>query len=131
MMPMHIDSTSCISFAKNPVITDKSKHIDIVHHFLRERVERGDISISYVSSNANTADVLTKHLKQPALFLKHRNGLGIRDARSPLVSALPAAVSPKSCLRQGAVSGSRAVKKLSWADSSGHALQSEFLYNLD
>jgi hypothetical protein len=53
---------SSISDTKNPVHHDKSKHIAMWHHFLREKVEDGSINLSHVSSASNIADLLTKSL---------------------------------------------------------------------
>ena len=40
---IHEDNLSAIHLACNPAPTPNSKHIDIRHHFIRERVERGGV----------------------------------------------------------------------------------------
>jgi hypothetical protein len=42
------DSTSAISFAKNPVLHSRTKHIEVRYHFLRENVEKGSIDLIHV-----------------------------------------------------------------------------------
>ena len=55
-----------ILLAKNPVTTPNSKHIDIRHHFIRERVANGKFKVVYVSSEEQHADFVTKSLHQGA-----------------------------------------------------------------
>ena len=59
------DNQGSLEFAKNPHINHRSKHIDIHHHFVRERLEAGDFSIVYIPTADNLADILTKHLPKP------------------------------------------------------------------
>ncbi|GKD39278.1 retrovirus-related pol polyprotein from transposon TNT 1-94, partial [Tanacetum coccineum] len=58
------DNKGAIDLTKNPVLHSRTKHIEIRHHFLRDNVEKGNISIKKVSSEDNIADILTKPLKQ-------------------------------------------------------------------
>jgi len=69
---------------KNPVHHERSKHIGLRHHFLRERVEDNTISLSHVPSADNIADLLTKGLPRE-LFDRLRDLLGV-TARSDRVS---------------------------------------------
>ena len=62
--------------SKNPVHHKRSKHIGMRHHFLREKVEDGTISLDHVRSEENLADVLTKGLPKD-VFEKHRENLGV------------------------------------------------------
>ena len=61
-----------IHLAKNPATTPNSKHVDISHHFIRERVANGEFKVVYVPSEEQHADFLTKLLHQGA-FEAHRN----------------------------------------------------------
>jgi hypothetical protein len=61
-MPMRIlsDSQCAISLANNPIVSQRSKHIDVVHHFVRDRVQEGQIILEYCNTQAMVADSLTK-----------------------------------------------------------------------
>lgn len=54
------DNQGCIAMAKNPVNHERTKHIDIKYHFVRELVTRGVIEISYLETEEMLADILTK-----------------------------------------------------------------------
>ena len=56
------DNQAAIALLHNPMSTTRSKHIDIVHHFGRERVLRGEVAFEYCASKDNVADCLTKPL---------------------------------------------------------------------
>ena len=56
------DNTSAI-VSKNPVQHSHTKHIDICHHFIRELVESKILSLEYVETEKQLADILTKPLK--------------------------------------------------------------------
>ena len=55
-----VDNQPAIALAKNPVLHDRSKHIDVKFHFLRDCVDGGQIVIEFVKTGRQLADVLTK-----------------------------------------------------------------------
>jgi transposase InsO family protein len=61
------DNQSAIKLLRNPISSVRSKHIDVAHHFARERVMRKEVSISYVSTTAQLADIFTKALPRMKL----------------------------------------------------------------
>lgn len=56
------DSQSAIELTKNPVNHTRSKHIDIKHHFVREKLASGIIELLYIATDDNVADCFTKAL---------------------------------------------------------------------
>ena len=66
------DNVGAVHLATNPATTPNSKHIDIRHHFLRERVSNGEFQVVHVPSALQHADFLTKPLPVDA-FRRHRN----------------------------------------------------------
>jgi hypothetical protein len=56
------DNQGCIQLAKNPMHHFCTKHIDIQHHFIREKLETEEICLSYCPTEHMIADVLTKTL---------------------------------------------------------------------
>ena len=74
--PIMCDNTSAINLSKNPVHHSRTKHIDIRHHFLRDHALKGDISLNFISTDNQVADILTKPLKEDT-FIKFRRDLGI------------------------------------------------------
>ena len=56
------DNMGSIDLSENPRIRDRSKHIDIAYHFIRELVEMGALTILHILSKLNPADLCTKAL---------------------------------------------------------------------
>ena len=56
------DNQGCIALAKNPTHHSRTKHIDVQHHFNREKLENQDICLKYCPTEDMIADVLTKPL---------------------------------------------------------------------
>nr|GEU72831.1 retrovirus-related Pol polyprotein from transposon TNT 1-94 [Tanacetum cinerariifolium] len=77
-IPIMCDNKEAIDLSKNPVQHSRTKHIEIRHHFLRDNVQKGNISIEKVSSEDNITDILTKPLKREA-FNYLRLGLGMME----------------------------------------------------
>ncbi|GKC39106.1 hypothetical protein Tco_1051490 [Tanacetum coccineum] len=75
-VPIMCDNKGAIDLSKNPVQHSRTKHIEIRHHFLRDNVQKGNISIEKVSLEDNIAVILTKPLKrEPFNYLRLRLGM--------------------------------------------------------
>jgi hypothetical protein len=73
---VYCDNQSCIKLSKNPVFHDRSKHIDIRYHFLRDRVQKGAVALEYIQTDQQVADILTKPLAKGKFeMFKERLGL--------------------------------------------------------
>ncbi|GKB32295.1 retrovirus-related pol polyprotein from transposon TNT 1-94 [Tanacetum coccineum] len=77
-VPVLCDNKVAIDLSKNPILHSRTKHIEIRHHFLRDNVQKGNISIEKVASEDNIADILTKPLKREPFNLL-RLGLGLME----------------------------------------------------
>jgi hypothetical protein len=75
------DNESAIRMVDNPVEHNRTKHIDIRYHFLRDHQQKGDIEIAYVNTQNQLADIFTKPLDEKT-FSKLRNELNILDSRN-------------------------------------------------
>ncbi|KAE8655864.1 hypothetical protein F3Y22_tig00117016pilonHSYRG00207 [Hibiscus syriacus] len=71
-----VENKSTIPLSKNSVFHDRSKHIDIRYHYIRECVARNDVEVEYVKSQDQVADIFTKPLKSED-FIRLRNLLGV------------------------------------------------------
>jgi hypothetical protein len=51
------DNIGALALASNPIYHAKTKHIEVDHHFIREKVLNGDIFIKYISTHDQLVDV--------------------------------------------------------------------------
>jgi hypothetical protein len=56
------DNQGAVLLSKDRMFHDRTKHIDIRHHYIREVVARGDLKVVKINTNDNAADMLTKPL---------------------------------------------------------------------
>ena len=61
---IYCDNTNAINIFKNPCQHKRTKHIDIRHHFLRDNVEKGLISMNFCSTDEQIANIFTKALSR-------------------------------------------------------------------
>ena len=75
-IPIHCDNTNAISVSKNPVFHSKTKHIPIKYHFLREQVTNSVVSLHFIPSKDQIADIFTKPLaKSQFVYLRQKLGV--------------------------------------------------------
>ena len=56
------DSSSAIQLSKNPKFHERTKHIDVRMHFIRDEISKGVVNVVKVPTEVNPADMLTKPL---------------------------------------------------------------------
>eukprot|EP00253_Pinus_taeda_P016698 PITA_16698 len=59
---IYCDNHSCIKLTENPVFHDRSKHIGIIYHFIRDYFQKGVVKLEYISTDEQVVDILTKAL---------------------------------------------------------------------
>jgi hypothetical protein len=99
-LPTCEDNASCILMSENPTNRERSRHMDVRVHFLRDMVRDGSVKLIKCAGTQNVADALTKSLPRPA-FHKHREFLkGTAQSFSAFLLA------PTSQLSLGLLGGS-------------------------
>ena len=81
-MKILYDNRAAISMAKNPVHHDRTKHVEIDRHFIKEKIDQDIIVVTHVPSCNQTADILTKALPRRS-YEDIRTNLGMIDIYHP------------------------------------------------
>jgi hypothetical protein len=74
---INCDNQGAITLSKDNKFHARTKHIDIRYHFIREAVGDGKISVKYIPTDENPADIFTKPLAK-AKFHRFAEMLGLR-----------------------------------------------------
>jgi hypothetical protein len=65
---IHFDNQSCIKLSKNLVFNDNSKQVEIIYHFIIDKVQKGVVKLHHISTYEKIAYILTKPLMKGKFF---------------------------------------------------------------
>jgi hypothetical protein len=74
--PLLCDNQGVMKLAKNPVFHERTKHVEVHCHFIKQLVEDGSTELQYCLTEDQTADILTKALG-PEKYVKFRDKIGV------------------------------------------------------
>lgn len=66
--PLWTDNQGAMALTKNPEYHRRTKHIDVRYHFIRDEQETGTVTVGFVPTDEQPADMLTKSLSGPGLI---------------------------------------------------------------
>ena len=81
VVELKVDNKSALALAKNPVFHERSKHIRIKYHFIRDCLEDGSIKASHIATTDQLTDILTKSLGK-FKFQEMRERIGLQQINS-------------------------------------------------
>jgi hypothetical protein len=70
------DNQGCLYLSENSGVQQRTKHIDIRYHFIREHVESEEIKLEYIRTDEQLADLLTKPLSRQRVVVLSKKLLG-------------------------------------------------------
>ena len=81
-MLLHCDNKAAIAIANNLVQHDRTKHLEVDRHFIKDHLNQGIINLPFVSSQTQLADILTKVVSEK-IFHSSLGKLEMIDTHSP------------------------------------------------
>ena len=85
-MLVYCDNISTVYMSSNPVQHQRTKHIEIDLHFVREKVALGAVRVLNVPTSSQYADIFTKGLPS-SVFTEFRSSLNVRGAADQTAGA--------------------------------------------
>lgn len=79
---VYCDNISAVYLSSNPVQHQRTKHIEIDIHFVREKVQMGQVKVLHIPAASQYADIFTKGLPS-SLFSSFRSSLGVSTLDAP------------------------------------------------
>jgi hypothetical protein len=76
---VYCDNISTVYLSTNPVQHQRTKHVEIDLHFVRERVALGHVRVFHVPTSSQYADIFTKGLPT-SVFMEFRSSLNVRPS---------------------------------------------------
>ena len=78
---LYCDNKFVISISHNPVQHDRTKHIEVDKHFIKEKIEKWTICMTYIPTREQLADIFTKGLQKSSFedFIYKLNMINIYD----------------------------------------------------
>ena len=80
-MKLYCDNESAVKIANNPVQHDRTKHVEIDRHFIKDHLEKATVELPHVASAEQLADMLTKGVCS-RIFQSSLDKLGMIDIHS-------------------------------------------------
>jgi hypothetical protein len=73
---IHCNNQHCVKLSEDLVFHDKSKHIEIKYHYIRDMVQRKAVHVQYLSTHEQVADFFTKPLSRTKFeYFRERLGM--------------------------------------------------------
>ncbi len=88
------DNASCIMMSENPTNRDRSRHVDVKAHFLRDLVRDGHVKLLKCAGPQNVSDTLTKSLPRAAFEKDREFMVGTRAPFSAFYAKVTKAIEP-------------------------------------
>ena len=75
-LTIYCDNTNAIDISKNPIQHSQTKHMEIRHHFIQELVKDGTLTLEFIHTDGQMADLFTKPLDSKRFeFLRQTIGV--------------------------------------------------------